>query len=405
MQNPVRPSAGVRQLESTLRDLAALAQRLKPRFDAEGEPMYFFNLGDPNKFDFDTPQYMKDVLIHAVTAGGGFYSPSQGDPELIAAIVDHENATKRLALTADDVVITAGVSEGIHFIFEALCDPGDEVLLPGPSYPPYIQNIRLTGAHPIPYRTVEDDGWKPDLDDLRRRITEKTRAISVVNPNNPTGAVYAPSILRQIIDVAAVHGLPLITDEIYGDMVYGPTDYAGLASLATDSPVIGLNGFSKIYLAPGWRCGYLYFHDPTEVLGDLRSAVIQLARNRLSACTPIMKACAVAFTGPQDHVRETNRKLKARAEYAANRLNEIEGITTQQPEGAFYIFPAVDLRGRWKTDRDFSVDALHHTGLVLPHGSGFCPTYGRGHFRSVILPPIETMEAAFGKLDAFMRRG
>jgi alanine-synthesizing transaminase len=399
----MKPNARTRNLESTLRDLAARAIELKPKFDAKGGKIYFFNLGDPNKFDFDTPQHMKDALIKVLKEGGGNYSVSRGDPDLIKAIVKRENKKNNLKLTEKDVVITFGVSEGVHFLFEAICEPGDEILLPGPSYPPYIQYIQLSGAKPVPYRTDEENGWNPDVDDLRKKITDKTRTIVVINPNNPTGAVYNKSTLKEIVDVAIENDILLVSDEIYDKMVFGETEHVGLSSLVKDFPVVGLNGFSKIYLAPGWRCGYIFFHDPTERLGDLKYAIIQLARQRLCACTPIMKACAVAFSGPQNHIEETNKKLKERAEFAHKRLNEIDGIETQKPEGAFYIFPKVDLKGRWKSDKEFSLDVLENTGLVLPNGSGFCPVYGKGHFRSVILPPVEMMDEAFGKLEDFMK--
>jgi len=403
MQNPIRPSTRARNLESTLRDLAARAVELKPKFEKKGKKMYFFNLGDPNKFDFDTPQHMKDALIKSLKEGGGHYSLSQGDSDLIKAIVKRENENNNINLTEKDVVITEGVSEGVHFLFEALCEPGDEILLPGPSYPPYIQHIQLAGAKPVPYRTDEENGWNPDVDDLRKKITDKTRAMVIINPNNPTGAVYDKSTLIEMVNVAIENDILLVSDEIYDRMVFGKTEHVGLSSLVKDFPVVGLNGFSKIYLAPGWRCGYVFFHDPTERLGELRYAIIQLARQRLCACTPIMKGCAVAFSGPEDHIEETNKKLKKRAEFAHKRLNEIEDIETQKPEGAFYIFPKVNLKGRWKTDKEFSVDVLENTGLVLPHGSGFCSIYGKDHFRSVILPPVEIMEEAFSKLEIFMK--
>lgn len=402
MQNPIKPSTRARNLESTLRDLAAQAIELKQKFEKEGKRMYFFNLGDPNKFDFDTPQHMKDAMIKCLKEGCGYYSKSQGDIELIKAIVEYENKKNNLNLTEKDIVITQGVSEGVHFLFEALCELGDEILLPGPSYPPYIQHIQLSGAKPVPYRTDEENEWNPDVDDLRKKITNKTRAIVIINPNNPTGAVYEKFILKEMVNIAAENDILLVSDEIYDRMVFGKTEHVGLSSLVKDAPVVGLNGFSKIYLAPGWRCGYIFFHDPTERLEELKYAIIQLARQRLCASTPIMKACAVAFSDPQDHIQETNRKLKIRAEFAYKRLNEIEGITTQKPEGAFYIFPKVDLRGRWKTDKEFSVDVLENTGLVLPHGSGFCPIYGKDHFRSVILPPVEIMKEAFTKLEDFL---
>jgi len=291
-------------------------------------------------------------------------------------------------------------------LFGALIENGrgDEIILPGPAYPPYLEWVKFLDGKSIGYEQDEENGWNPNVDDLRGKITDRTRAIVVINPNNPTGAVYDESALRKIVDIAAEHNLLLISDEIYDLLIFGDTPHVGLSSISKDVPVIGLNGFSKNYLVPGWRCGYMFFHDPTDKLTDLKGAIFAEARQRLCACTPIMKACVAAFKGPQDHIKETNKKLKERAEFAHKRLNGINRVKTQKPEGAFYIFPKVDLDGKWKTDKEFCLDVLKNTGLVIPNGSGFDPVYGKDHFRSVILPPVEMMEEAFGKLEEFMKK-
>jgi aspartate/methionine/tyrosine aminotransferase len=397
----MQPSSRSRNLQSPIRDLVVIAKKLEEK----GKKIYYFNIGDPNKFDFDTPEYLKEELIRVVRGKAGFYSDSQGDEALIQAIVERENRKNNLNLTREDVLITEGISEGLIFLFGALIEPGrgDEILLPGPAYPPYLEWIKFLGGKPVSYKKDEENGWKPDVDDLREKVNEKTKAIVIINPNNPTGAVYDESTLKRIVDIAAEHDKVLISDEIYDELIFGKIQHVGVSSLAKDVPVIGLNGFSKIYLVPGWRCGYMFFHDPTNMLKYVKEAIFAEARQRLSASTPIMKACAVAFKGPRDHIREMNEKLKERAEFAYKRLNEIDGIETQKPEGAFYIFPRVDLRGRWKDDKEFCLDVLENTGLVLPYGSGFDPVYGKDHFRSVILPPVETMEEAFDKLEKFMK--
>jgi aspartate/methionine/tyrosine aminotransferase len=397
----MQPSSRSRNLQSPIRDLVVIAKKLEDK----GKKIYYFNIGDPNKFDFDTPEYLKEALIEAVKGKAGFYSDSQGDEALIQVIVERENKKNNLNLTRDDVLITEGVSEGLIFLFGALIEPrrGDEILLPGPAYPPYLEWIKFLGGKPVSYRNDEENAWKPDVDDLRRKVNEKTKAIVIINPNNPTGAVYDESTLKRIVDVAAEHDKILISDEIYDELIFGKTQHVGVSSLAKDVPVIGLNGFSKVYLVPGWRCGYMFFHDPTSRLKDVKEAIFAEARQRLSAPTPIMKACAAAFKGPRDHIREMNEKLKERAEFTYERLNEIDGIETQKPEGAFYIFPRVDLRGRWEDDKEFCLDVLKNTGLVFPYGSGFDPVYGKDHFRSVILPPVEMMEEAFDKLESFMK--
>jgi aspartate/methionine/tyrosine aminotransferase len=398
----MQPSTRSRNLQSPIRDLVIPAKKLQ----VQGKKIYYFNIGDPNVFDFDTPDYIKEELIKAIKGKAGYYSDSQGDKVLIEAIVERENRKNNLQLTNDDVLITQGISEGLQFLFGAMIEPGrgDEILLPGPAYPPYIEYIKFLGGVPVGYKKIEEEGWNPDVDDLRKKINKKTKAIVIINPNNPTGTVDNKSTIKEMIDIAAENDLPLISDEIYDQLIFGKTEHVGVSSLTKDVPVIGLNGFSKAYLVPGWRVGYMFFHDPMNKLDDLKNAINSESRQRLSACTPVMKACAVAFKGPQDHIKEMNRKLKERAEFAHTRLNEINRIETQKPEGAFYIFPKVDLSGKWKTDKEFSLDVLENTGLVIPNGSGFDPVYGNEHFRSVILPPVEIMNEAFGKLEEFMSK-
>jgi len=398
----MQPSSRSRNLQSPIRDLVVVAKKL----EKEGKKIYYFNTGDPNKFDFDTPEYLKEELIKVVRGKSGFYSDSQGDEALIQAIVERENKKNNLVLTRDDVLITEGISEGLVFLFGALIEPGkgDEILLPGPAYPPYIEWIKFLEGKPNSYKNSEENEWEPDIDDLRKKVNERTKAIVIINPNNPTGAVYDKSTIRQIVDIAAENDKILISDEIYDELIFGKTPHFGVSSLAKDVPVIGLNGFSKAYLMPGWRCGYMFFNDPTDKLSDLKNAIFSESRQRLCACTPIMKACAVAFKGPKDHIKKMNRKLKERAEFAYKRLNEIDGINAQKPEGAFYIFPKVDIESKWKDDKEFCLKVLENTGLVIPYGSGFDPVYGKNHFRSVILPPVELMEEAFSKLENFMKK-
>lgn len=398
----MQPSSRSRNLQSPIRDMVVIAKKL----EAKGKKIYYFNTGDPDKFDFDTPDYIKEELIKVVKGKTGFYSDSRGDPSLIEAIVERENKKNNLSLTREDVLVTQGISEGLIFLFGALIEPGrgDEILLPGPSYPPYIEWIKFFGGKPIGYRKDEEDGWEPDIDDLRKKVNEKTRAICVINPNNPTGAVYDKSTLKEIIDIAAENGTILVSDEIYDQLIFSNASHIGVSSISKDVPAIGLNGLSKAYLMPGWRLGYMFFHDPLNKLEELKEAILVEARQRLCACTPIMKACTVAFKGPQDHIKELNRKLKERAEFAFKRLNEIKGIQTQKPEGAFYVFPRVDIKEGWENDKEFCLDVLKNTGLVIPYGSGFDPVYGKDHFRSVILAPVEIMEEAFSKLEDFMKK-
>ncbi len=387
-------------LESPLREFNKYAKALQ----AQGKEIYFLNVGDPDIFDFDTPRYLKDAMHRVIEGKSGHYSPSRGDSALIKAIADRENKKNGLNLSDEDIFVTQGLSEAICFLFGAMIEQGrgDEILLPGPAYPPYIEWVKYYTGKPVNYRTVEENGWQPDVDDLSDKITPNTKAIAIINPNNPTGAVYSKPTVKKIIDIARENHLPIIADEIYDQLIFGETEHADVASLTKDIPVIGLNGFSKAYLMPGWRVGYVYFYDPVNVLGELKEAFNKFVTIRLSANTPAMKTCAEAFKGPQGHIAEMNRKLKERAEFAHKRLNEINRIETQKPEGAFYIFPKFDTEGRWKTDKEFCLDLLQQTGVYLPFGSGFDPVYGKGHARAVILPEKEILEEALDKLEEFM---
>jgi aspartate/methionine/tyrosine aminotransferase len=264
--------------------------------------------------------------------------------------------------------------------------------------------VKFFDGKPVTYKTSEDNGWQPDIDDLRSKINSKTRGIVIVNPNNPTGALYREKIVKQIVDLAGENNLLLISDEIYDGFVYEER-FVSTSHIAKDVPVVGLNGFSKTYFMTGWRLGYMYFHDHDGKLRDLQECVERQARIRLCANTPVQKAGVVALKGPQDHVAEMVRKLRERRDYALKRINEIDGLSCAKPEGAFYIFPKIENVGaRWKTDEEFVRQLLEETGILVVHGSGFDPTYGSGHFRAVILPPMETLERVFDLLEKFMSR-
>jgi aspartate/methionine/tyrosine aminotransferase len=211
-------------------------------------------------------------------------------------------------------------------------------------------------------------------------------------------------VVKQIVDLAGEHDLPVLSDEIYDQIVF-EKKFVSTAHIAADVPVIGLNGFSKAYLMTGWRLGYVYFHDQKEELQELQQCIEKETRIRLCANTPVQKAGVAALNGPQDHVKETVRKLKERRDYAWKRLNEIDGISCAKPEAAFYVFPRIHGAGsKWRTDKEFVLDLLKETGVLFVHGSGFDPVYGAGHVRGVILPPIDTLEKALDELDHFMKK-
>lgn len=390
----------VRKIEYAIRDVIPYAKQVAKT----GKKIYYLNIGDPNAFDFDTPQHIKQALTKAVEEHANLYSPSEGIPELREAISRKEKRLNHVEVSFDDVLVTSGISEGIQMVMAALVDAGDEILLPGPTYPPYISYTRFFGGNPVTYETVEENGWQPNIDDMRKKISKKTRGIVIINPNNPCGALYEEKVTRQIVELAGEHGLPVISDEIYDQIVF-EKKFVSTASLSKDVPVIGLNGFSKAYLMTGWRLGYVYFHDDDNQLQDMKQCVEKEARIRLCANTPVQKAGVAALDGPQDHIKETVRKLRERSTYAWRRLSEMEGVSCAKPEAAFYVFPKIQkVSQKWKTDMDFVLDLLRETGVLFVHGSGFDPVYGSGHVRGVILPPIEKLEQALDEMERFMQK-
>lgn len=391
----------VRGIEYAIRDVIIHAREVAKT----GKRIYYLNIGDPVAFDFATPQHIRQALTKAVEEGANFYSASEGLPELREAISQKEKRVNGVDVPAENVIITNGISEGIQMVMAALLDAGDEILLPGPTYPPYISYAKFFGGKPVTYQTVEENGWQPNIDDLRRKITKKTRAIVIINPNNPCGALYEEKAVKQIIDLAAEHDLPIVSDEIYDQIVF-EKKFVSTAHLTKDVPVIGLNGFSKAHLMTGWRLGYVYFHSRGDELLELKQCIEKEARIRLCANTPVQKAGIAALNGPQDHVKEVVRKLRERRDYVWKRLNEMNGVSCSKPEAAFYVFPKIhEVGSRWKTDMDFALSLLRETGVLFVHGSGFDPVYGAGHVRGVILPPIETLEHALNEMQRFMEKG
>jgi alanine-synthesizing transaminase len=396
----VKPTERVRTIEYAIRDVIVHARKV----ERTGKKIFYLNIGDPNAFDFDTPPHIRQALIKAVEERANAYSASEGLPELREAICQKERRVNGVEVPAEDVIVTSGISEGIQMALAALIESGDEILLPGPTYPPYISYTKFFGGKPVTYETVEENGWQPNIDYLRSKISDRTRGIVVINPNNPCGALCEEKVTKQILDLAGEYDLPVLSDEIYDQLVFEKR-FVSTAHLAKDVPVIGLNGFSKAYLMTGWRLGYLYFHSQGGQLQELRQCIEKEARIRLCVNTPVQKAGVAALNGPQQHIKVTVEKLKQRSAYAWKRLNEIEGISCSKPEGAFYVFPRIDAIGsRWKTDMDFVLDLLKETGVLFVHGSGFDPIFGAGHVRGVVLPPLDMLEEAFEKVEGFMKK-
>ena len=396
----IKVTSRVKNIEYAIRDVIGHAEHLlKAR-----KKIYYLNIGDPVAFDFPTPTHIKQALCKAVEENENHYSPSDGLPDLRQAIADNEKRVNGVNISTEDILVTSGISEGIEMLLAALVEKGDEILFPGPTYPPYISYAKFFEGTPVSYETIEEEGWQPNLDDLRSKISDKTRALVITNPNNPTGSLYGKKMVKQMLDIAGEHKLLVISDEIYDQITYSQ-DFASTAYLAKDIPVVGLNGFSKVYRMTGWRLGYIYFKAQNNQLTELKQTIEKECRIRICANTPVQKAGIAALNGPQDHIKEYVAKLKQRGDYAWKRLNEIEGLSCAKPEGAFYVFPKIhEVGSRWKTDMDFVLHLLNDTGVLTVNGSGFDTIYGSGHFRVVFLPPTEMLEEAFNEIERFMKK-
>jgi len=381
-------------VEYAIRDIISYARK----YESTGKQIIYLNIGDPVKYDFKTPEHIKLALIDAVKDNKNYYAESEGLPELRKAIVEKESQ-KGLSVTEEDVLVTNGVSEGLDMTMASIIDPNSEVLMPGPYYPPYASYVKFYGGKPVEFKLHEDG--RPDLEDIISKINFKSRAMCIISPNNPTGEVFDRKSLQQLIDIAAEHDLYMICDEIYDKIVFGDK-FTAIGKVAKDAPVILLNGFSKAYLMTGWRCGYICTNGNSRKLNEIRENIPKLARVRISTNLPVQIAAVQALQGPQDHIIEMVKKLRRRRDYVVRSLNAIEGISCKMPQGAFYVFPKINLDSRWKDDKQFVLDLLNNTGVLTVHGSGFGTAFGAGHFRIVYLPPEEFLVQAMDKLERFI---
>lgn len=394
----MKVSNRIKEVEYAIRDITLYAKEVEKK----GKRIVYLNIGDPVLYDFKTPMHIKQALVDAALGDQNNYAESEGVRELREAIAEKESR-KGTPSGPEDVVVTNGVSEGLDMVMASLVEPGDEILVPGPCYPPYSSYARLYGGKPVEYRSTEENGWMPDIDDVKAKINDRTVAITVINPNNPTGAVYDAKTLQQLAQIASENDLYLIADEIYDRIVFD-AEFTSIGRFAKDVPLIMLNGFSKVYLMTGWRLGYIAMNSNSRKLDPLREHMPKLARLRIASNKPAQMAAVQALRGPQDHVADMVSKLRKRRDYSMKRLTAMRGITCAEPNGAFYMFPRIDGVGsRWKGDLDFVKDLLQETGVLVVHGSGFGQRYGSGHFRMVYLPPLGVLEEAMDGLEGFMK--
>ncbi|MAI02047.1 MAG: alanine aminotransferase [Nitrosopumilus sp.] len=389
----MKVSKKVMGVEYAIRDIVLAARKV----EQSGMNVDYLNIGDPVQFGFQPPDNVKQALINSINNGENYYSTSEGLLELREEIAKKENL-KGLSITADDILITNGVSEGLDMVISSIVEEGDEVLLPGPYYPPYASYVRLHGGIPVEF-SVDLNNSTPDIDDIKSKITSKTVAICLISPNNPTGVVFNENALKELVDIANEHNLYIICDEIYDQIIFDDK-FVGIGKVAGDSPIIILNGFSKVHLMSGWRIGYIAFNQSPQ-LEPLREHLPKLARVRIATSLPVQHAALESLRGPQNYINDFVSEMKKHRDLVVKRLNEMPGLSCPNPKGAFYAFPKIE-DNRFGNDKEFVTKLLETKGVLTVHGSGFGEQYGTGHFRLVYLPSLEILDSAMNKIEEFV---
>ena len=369
------------------------------KVEASGRKVRYLNIGDPIIFGFKTPPHMIEAVERAMRDGHNGYAPSVGILPARESVA-RELTGRGMPVGPDRVVITSGTSEGIELALTALAEAGDEVLIPSPTYPLYTAVLAKVGARPVFYRKDPANGWLPDVREVERLVTPATRALVVIDPNNPTGASYPDDIRRGLIEIADRHNIPLLADEVYGDLAYdGPV--APMASLHPDAPIISFSSVSKAYLAPGWRAGWMAV-GRTERLDDVLAGVKKLADGRLCSTGPMEYAIPAALDGDRSHEAVFRAALRERAAMTTARLNGIDGMHTVAPAAAFYAMPRVSLPPG-ATDEDYVLALLRATGVLCVYGSGFGTKPEDGFFRVVFLADPSELSAIYDLIAEFTR--
>jgi alanine-synthesizing transaminase len=391
-----RPAPHIANVRYAIRNVVAEAARV----EAQGHTVLHCNIGDPLQFDFVTPPHLVAAVERALHDGHNGYAPSAGLMAARTAVADDAQRRGMKRVTPGDVFITAGVSEALDLLLTATLEPHDEVLRPAPGYPLYDAIAARLQAKVVPYYPDEARGWAIDAEALEAAVTPRTRALVLCNPNNPTGALLERQALNEVLAVARKHRLLVLADEIYDRLLYGG-EHVPMGTLAADVPLVMLNGLSKAYLCPGWRVGWLAFVNP-NLTRELASAVQRLADARLCGPAPVQHAVGPALFGPQGHIAEMMGRLRARRDLTVKRLRAIPGLSCVEPQGAFYALPKLGVPG-FVSDEQFVLQLLQQEHVLFVHGSGFGQAKGTHHFRVVFLPPLDVLEAAFDRLERFVR--
>ena len=393
--NKIAAAVRTNNITYAVRDILLVANEVAKT----GKEMLYLNIGDPNIYDFEPPRHMIEDTYKAMLANHNGYSPSSGIKPALDAII--KNAEKKGITNIQDVFITTGASEAIDICLTSLVNQGENILTPTPGYPLYTAIQSKLQMFENPYYLDEKNNWQPDVEDIKSKINDKTKAIVLINPNNPTGSNYSLEALKQIVDLALEHNLVIFADEIYDKLLMDGVKHASIASLNNEVPVITFGGLSKNYMVPGFRIGWGIISGNKDRLKDDIEAINKILRSRLSANHPEQYSIVGALEGPQDHLETAMKKLTSRRNMTVEMLNAIPGISCVKPEGAFYAFPKLEITN---SDNHFVAELIKETGVVVVPGTGFGQVPGTNHFRLVFLPNEQILEKAYNAIGEFFQK-
>ena len=372
------------------------------RMQESGIDVLKLNIGNPAPFGFSAPEEVILDMIYTLRDSQG-YSDSKGIFSARKAIMQYCQIKKIPNVTINDIYTGNGVSELINMVTQGLLDNGDEILVPSPDYPLWTGCVSLAGGTPVHYICDEQSEWYPDIEDIKSKITDKTKAIVLINPNNPTGAVYPKELLLEIVEIAREHELMIFSDEIYDRLVFDGIEHTSIASLAPDVFCITLNGLSKSHMIAGFRCGWMVLSGAKEKGKGYIEGLNMLSNMRLCSNVPGQAIIQTALGGYQsvnEYLMPGGRIYEQR-EYIYNAINDIPGLSAVKPKAAFYIFPKMDTKKfNILDDEKFALDLLKEKKVLITHGKGF-NWGGPDHFRIVYLPSVEELRKATGKLRDF----
>ncbi|MGL5280570.1 MAG: pyridoxal phosphate-dependent aminotransferase [Plesiomonas shigelloides] len=390
------------KLDNVCYDIRGPVLKEAKRLEEEGNKILKLNIGNPAPFGFEAPdEILVDVIRNLPTAQG--YSDSKGLYSARKAIMQHYQKRNMMDATVEDIYIGNGVSELIVMAMQALLNNGDEILVPAPDYPLWTAAVSLSGGSAVHYMCDEEVGWFPDLDDIKRKITPRTKGIVIINPNNPTGAVYSKELLLEVVEIARQHNLVIFADEIYDKILYDHAVHHSIAALAPDLLTVTFNGLSKTYRVAGFRQGWMVLHGPKKHAKSYIEGLEMLASMRLCANVPMQHAIQTAIGGYQsiNEFIHPGGRLYEQRNRAWELINEIPGISCVKPMGALYMFPKLDQKKfNIRNDQKMVLDLLLQEKVLLVQGTGFNWPHP-DHFRIVTLPRVDELEMAIGKLGRF----